>query len=79
MLVSYKECYTDGKVHDGVFFTLTYSKDTVYVNNGSCKAVIGDNGLVEKLILPFGKINSYTNVLQIKNMDYDAVLTGSIP
>lgn len=77
LLVSYKECYTDGKVHDGVFFTLTYSKDTVYVNNGSCKAVIGDNGLVEKLILPFGKINSYTYDEENHLIRYDVDIARS--
>lgn len=57
LLVAYKECYPSGNVHDGVDFKLTYTPDTIYVN--SYKAVIGENGLVEKLICPNGKVNQY--------------------
>lgn len=57
LLVTYKECYTNGQVHDGVSFKLNYTPDTVYVN--SYKAVIGENGLVRQLICPNGKVNRY--------------------
>lgn len=57
MLVSYKECYEDGSVHDRVNFNLRYTQDTIYVN--SYKAVVGDNGLVKKLICSNGKVNNY--------------------
>lgn len=57
LLVAYKECYPNGNVHDGVSFQLTYTPDTVYIN--SYKAVIGENGLVQRLICPNGKVNEY--------------------
>lgn len=44
---------------DGGSFDLKYSKDTVYVNNGAYKGILGANGLIEKLICPSGKINDF--------------------
>lgn len=80
LLVSYKECYEDGSVHDGVSFNLKYTPDTIFINN--YKAIIGDNGLVAKLICPSGKVNEYeydehshliryeVDVVSIKDKEY---------
>lgn len=44
---------------DGGSFDLKYSKDTVYVNDGAYKGILGANGLIEKLICRSGKINEF--------------------
>jgi hypothetical protein len=61
LLVSYKECYNGGSVHDGSAFDVKWSKDTVYVIGvkGTFRAVIGNNGCVASLICPCGKTNNY--------------------
>lgn len=61
LLTSYKECYQNGEVHDGVYFLLKWTRDTVFISGGgSYKAVLGENGLVKELICPNGKVNAYS-------------------
>lgn len=62
LLVSYKECYDDGRIHDGVNFTLKYEKDTVRLYRGNVvyRAAIGPNGCVKELICPTGRVNYYS-------------------
>lgn len=73
LLISYKECYPDGSVHDGVDFKLVYTPDTIYVNR--YKAVIGNNGLVSQLICPTGKVNKYEYDNDSHIIKYDIALT----
>lgn len=47
------------RLDDGGSFDLKYSKDTVYVNDGAYKGILGANGLIEKLICRSGKINEF--------------------
>ncbi len=76
LLASYSERYNDGRVHDGVYFTLEWTRDTVYVRNYSkiYKAVIGADGYVSKLICPNGKTNIYEYDAELRLVKYDEEL-----
>mgnify|MGYP002508075412 CR=1 FL=1 len=76
LLTSYKECYSDGKVHDGVYFTLEWDKDTITIRNyaKTYKAAIGPNGCVNKLICPNGKVNRYEYDSDMRLLKYDREL-----
>lgn len=76
LLTSYKECYTDGKVHDGVYFTLEWGKDTITIRNYAMtyKAAIGPNGCVNTLICPNGKVNRYEYDSDMRLLKYDREL-----